>query len=84
MPRRDLLAREGRRLALHQLYLTDSGTNAQDVWADIDPINMMAKDASDGRRRAPRLLERVIEASSNPGDVVLDTFLRLRDGGDRC
>jgi len=59
-----------------KLYLDQmSGTNAQDVWADIDPINMMAKERLGWETQKPlALLERVIDASSKPGDVVLDPF----------
>jgi site-specific DNA-methyltransferase (adenine-specific) len=51
------------------------GIPAQDVWADIDPINMVAKERLGYPTQKPlALLERIIEASSNPGDVVLDPF----------
>lgn len=51
------------------------GIAAQDVWADIDPINMIAKERLGYPTQKPiALLERVIAASSNEGDVVLDPF----------
>ncbi|MFI5259532.1 MAG: DNA methyltransferase [Candidatus Limnocylindrales bacterium] len=46
-----------------------------DVWTDIPPINMMARERLGYPTQKPiALLERIIEASSNPGDVVLDPF----------
>lgn len=46
-----------------------------DVWEDIPPINMQAKERLGYPTQKPvALLERIIEASSNPGDVVLDPF----------
>lgn len=51
------------------------GIAAQDVWADIDPINMIAKERLGYPTQKPQaLLERIISASSNDGDVVLDPF----------
>ncbi len=59
-----------------KLFLEDMpGIPLQDVWTDIDPINMRAKERLDYPTQKPvELLERIIEASSNPGDVVLDPF----------
>ena len=46
-----------------------------DVWADIDRINQAAKERVGYPTQKPlKLLDRIIEASSNPGDVVLDPF----------
>jgi DNA modification methylase len=46
-----------------------------DVWTDIDSINAGAKERLGYPTQKPvALLERIIEASSNPGDVVLDPF----------
>jgi DNA modification methylase len=57
-------------------YEEDSkGRALGDVWEDISPINMQARERLGYPTQKPiRLLERVIEASSNPGDVVLDPF----------
>ena len=47
----------------------------QDVWDDISPINSQAKERLGYPTQKPQaLLERIISASSNPGDVVLDPF----------
>jgi hypothetical protein len=46
-----------------------------DVWTDIPPINMTARERLGYPTQKPiALLERIIEASSNPGDIVLDPF----------
>jgi adenine specific DNA methylase Mod len=46
-----------------------------DVWTDIAPINMMAKERLGYPTQKPVvLLERIVAASSNEGDVVLDPF----------
>jgi len=46
-----------------------------DVWADINPLNSQATERLHYPTQKPlTLLERIITASSNPGDVVLDPF----------
>jgi site-specific DNA-methyltransferase (adenine-specific) len=46
-----------------------------DVWTDIDRINQTAKERLGYPTQKPlALLERIIKASSNPGDIVLDAF----------
>ena len=45
------------------------------IWTDIPPINSQAAERLGYPTQKPRaLLERIIAASSNPGDVVLDPF----------
>lgn len=50
-----------------------------DVWSDIGIVHTMSKEKDAGRHRVwqkpEKLLERIIRASSNPGDLVLDPFL---------
>ena len=51
------------------------GTPLQDVWNDIPPINSQAAERLGYPTQKPEaLLARIINASSNPGDVVLDAF----------
>jgi DNA modification methylase len=46
-----------------------------DVWTDIDRINQTAKERLGYPTQKPEaLLERILKASSNEGDVVLDPF----------
>ncbi|MDQ6683015.1 MAG: restriction endonuclease [Chloroflexota bacterium] len=52
-----------------------TGVPLQDVWVDIDPVNSQAKERLGWDTQKPlALLERIIESSSNPGEVVLDPF----------
>jgi site-specific DNA-methyltransferase (adenine-specific) len=45
------------------------------VWTDLDPVNAMAKERLGWDTQKPlSLLERIIRASSRPGDIVLDPF----------
>jgi len=45
------------------------------VWTDIPPINSQAKERLGYPTQKPlALLERIVSASSNPGDTVLDPF----------
>ncbi|KKM08431.1 DNA methylase [Clostridiales bacterium PH28_bin88] len=51
------------------------GLPLQDLWSDISPINSQAAERLGYPTQKPlALLERIIQASSNPGDVVLDPF----------
>lgn len=57
-------------------YLDEvKGVPIQDVWEDIDPINAQAQERLGYPTQKPlALLERIIQASSNEGDIVLDPF----------
>jgi site-specific DNA-methyltransferase (adenine-specific) len=51
------------------------GTLIGNIWTDINPINSQAAERLGYPTQKPlALLERIISASSNPGDVVLDPF----------
>ncbi len=51
------------------------GVSPQDLWTDIPPINSQAKERLGYPTQKPQaLLERIIAASSNEGDLVLDPF----------
>lgn len=51
------------------------GVPLQDVWTDLDPINAKAAERLGYPTQKPEsLLDRIIESSSDPGDVVLDPF----------
>jgi len=51
------------------------GLHLLDVWTDIDPLNSQAQERLGYPTQKPlALLDRIISASSNPGDVVLDPF----------
>ncbi len=55
-------------------YLTD-GMPIQDVISDIPPVNSQAQERLGYPTQKPlALLERIIQSSSNEGDIVLDPF----------
>ena len=60
----------------YKRYLDEMpGVPLQDVWTDIKPIGARAKERVGYPTQKPLvLLERIVNASSNPGDVVLDPF----------
>jgi site-specific DNA-methyltransferase (adenine-specific) len=57
-------------------YLDEAkGLPLQSVWTDVRPLINFGKEALGYPTQKPlALLERIIEASSNPGDVILDPF----------
>ncbi len=57
-------------------YLDEqSGEITDNLWDDVTPLNSQAQERLGYPTQKPlALLERIIEASSNPGDVVLDPF----------
>lgn len=59
-----------------KMYADESeGERVQSLWDDIPPIGAQAQERLGYPTQKPvALLERIIAASSNPGDVVLDPF----------
>jgi adenine-specific DNA-methyltransferase len=59
-----------------KVYLDQSsGVSVQDIWMDFkDAHNQNVKITGYPTEKNPELLKRIIEASSNPGDIVLDCF----------
>jgi site-specific DNA-methyltransferase (adenine-specific) len=57
-------------------YLDElDGQAVHELWSDVDPINPRAAERLGYPTQKPvALLERIISASSNPGDIVLDPF----------
>lgn len=57
-------------------YLDEQeGRPLDDVWTDIPPLNSQATERLGYPTQKPKeLLKRIIEASSNPNDVILDAF----------
>ncbi len=60
----------------YKRYLDEMpGVALQDVWDDINPLGSNAKERLGYPTQKPEaLLERIIRASSNEGDIVLDPF----------
>ena len=59
------------------IYLDEvKGDIIDSVWDDIPPVNPVAKDRQNYPTQKPvKLIERIIEASTNPGDLVFDCFM---------
>ena len=59
-----------------KVYLDEnSGVSVQDIWLDYrDAHNQNIKITGYPTEKNPELLKRIIEASSNPDDIVLDCF----------
>jgi DNA modification methylase len=81
--RMEELIRQGRvaippkgRVPRYKRYLDESkGVPLQSVWDDLPPVNSQAKEAQKYPTQKPiGLLERIVKASSNPEDIVLDAF----------
>jgi adenine-specific DNA-methyltransferase len=60
----------------YKRYLDEMpGIPLQNIWTDIPPINMMAKERLGYPTQKPEaLLERILKCSTNEGDLVLDCF----------
>lgn len=53
----------------------DKGIPVQDIWLDLqDSLNQSVRITGYPTEKNPYLLERIIKASSNEGDIVLDCF----------
>jgi DNA modification methylase len=72
---RIILSRTG--MPQYKRYLDEmKGVPVQDIWTDIPPVNPMAGEKLGYPTQKPEaLLERIIKASSNPGDLVFDCFV---------
>jgi DNA modification methylase len=66
----------GGKVPRYKRYLDESkGLPVGSVWDDINPINSQAKESLGYPTQKPLpLLERVINASTRPNDIVLDAF----------
>jgi site-specific DNA-methyltransferase (adenine-specific) len=60
----------------YKIYLDEAlGVSAQDLWTDIAPVHNLPSERLGYPTQKPlALLERIIKASSNPDDMVLDPF----------
>ena len=59
------------------IYLDEvEGDIIDSVWSDIPPVNPVAKERQNYPTQKPeKLLERIINSSTNPGDLVFDCFM---------
>ena len=68
----DLLVREGK-TPRKKRYMSKEGVRAKDVWSDISSIQ--SKEYLNYPTQKPiKLLERIIKATTNEGDIVADFF----------
>lgn len=59
-----------------QYYDETKGKKVSDIWTNIFPVNSQAIESENYPTQKPEsLLERIISASSNPGDLVFDCFM---------
>jgi site-specific DNA-methyltransferase (adenine-specific)/adenine-specific DNA-methyltransferase len=66
---------KSKRIRLKRFLDETPGQIAQNLWTDISPINSQAKESEGYATQKPEaLLERIIQASSNEGDLVADFF----------
>ena len=64
-----------KRLALKRYLAEQEGSIVPNVWDDIQPLHGSASERLGYPTQKPQaLLDRIISASSNPGDIVLDPF----------
>lgn len=68
--------KEGAKWSYKQYISESSGTTqVDDVWMDINALNPVAKERLGYPTQKPlALLERIVKASSNPGNIILDGF----------
>ena len=58
-----------------RIYYPEDGVTCNDWWADIPSLGSIARERVGYPTQKPlALLKRIIDASSNPGDMVLDPF----------
>ena len=68
-------AKEGGQLRLRMYLDEQPGIRLQNIWADIPALNSQAQERLGYPTQKPQaLLERILTASSNKGDLVLDPF----------
>jgi SAM-dependent methyltransferase len=71
----ELAKKEGGRPRLRRFLDEMPGVPIGSIWTDVHPVNSQASEDTGYDTQKPRaLLERVLQASSNPGDLVADFF----------
>ena len=58
----------------HRKYLNPEGLNVTDVWTDIPPVRHQKYKTRRANELSVKLLQRVLGISTEPGDLVLDSF----------
>ncbi len=71
----ELAKKEGGRPRLRHFLDEARGIPVGSVWSDVHPVNSQAReDTAYATQKPEALLDRIIRASSNPGDLVADFF----------
>lgn len=63
-----------KRLALKRYISENKGAIVGNIWNDISPVQSKGESLGYPTQKPLALLERIIQASSKPGDVVLDCY----------
>ena len=63
-----------KRLALKRYLNENKGAIVSNVWTDISPVQSKGESLGYPTQKPLALLERIIQASSKPGDVVMDCY----------
>ena len=63
-----------KRPALKRYLSEQEGSIIGNVWTDISPVQAKGESLGYPTQKPTALLERIINASSNPGDVILDCY----------
>jgi site-specific DNA-methyltransferase (adenine-specific) len=58
----------------HRSKLNPAGLNLSDVWLDIPPVRHQSTKRRGANELSPKLLRRVLEIATQPGDLVVDPF----------
>ena len=75
VPRTEKSLKRAQNPAGARISADDTVKAAMDVWVDIPALNPMSRERTGYPTQKPlALLRRIIEVSSNPGDLVLDPF----------
>ena len=62
-------------IPFYRLYIENESMPVQDLWMDIPQVKSGDEKADYPTQKPEALLERIIRASSNAGDIVLDCFI---------
>ena len=64
------------RLKRYMTEAIEQGGTAQDIWTDLRPIHNQSQELLGYPTQKPEdLIQRIVGASTNPGDLVLDCFI---------
>ena len=58
----------------YRKHMPDDGVNLSDIWTDISPIRHKKHKNHAFNELNPKILERILQISTEPGDVILDPF----------